>query len=511
MMRSRISTKLMGAVGLSAAVVTSVAVYLMVSAYNRLAVSDAEAFAQQLSETVKSSTRYDMLLNQRESIHQIISTVGQQEGIDKVRIYNKEGEIILSTDSADVGQLVDMNAEACYACHAADQPLENLSIRERTRIFEMNGHGRMLGIINPIYNEPSCWQASCHAHGPEQTVLGVLDITVPLGAADRQQRESGMQLMLLMVAAVIGISLIIYFLVKRLVLKPVALLSEATESLASGDLQTRVPVGSDDEIGRLAASFNDMTGRLAEAQRQLFRQDKLASVGRLAAGVAHEINNPLTGVLTYASFLQSKAADQPELKEDLDVIVRETKRCRDIVKGLLDFSRQSVPEKHHVHVSEIVHRSGSIVRNQFSLHRIRLVLDMQEDLPAVHADANQIQQVLVNLLVNSADALGKTGGTVTIQTRAAPEGTLGEPAVQIVVRDTGKGIAPDDLSKIWDPFFTTKGQQGNGLGLAIVWGIIETHHGRIEVESEEGVGTAFTVTLPVVGEQPSAPLIREVA
>ena len=508
-MHARISTKLMTAVALSAVVVTSVAAYLVKSSTSRLAVTDAEAFAQQISETVKSSTRYDMLLNQRESIHQIISTIGQQEGIDKVRIYNKEGEIILSTDSSDIGQLVDMNGEACYACHAADRPLENLSIRERTRIFEMNGSGRMLGIINPIYNERSCSEASCHAHGPDQTVLGVLDITVPLSAADRQQRESGMALMLLMIAAVVGISLIIWLLVKRLVLRPVALLSKATESLAAGDLQHRVPVDSDDEIGRLASSFNDMTRRLSEAQRQLFRQDKLASVGRLAAGVAHEINNPLTGVLTYASFLQAKAEDQPEMKEDLDVIVRETKRCRDIVKGLLDFSRQSVPEKHHVHLSEIVYRAGSIVRNQFSLHRIRLVLDLQEDLPAVHADANQIQQVLVNLLVNAADAMGKAGGTVTIETRAAPPDTLGTEAAQVVVRDTGSGIESDDLSRIWEPFFTTKGQQGNGLGLAIVWGIIESHHGRIEVESERGVGTAFTITLPVAGDQPSTPLIRE--
>ncbi len=508
-MRSRISYKLMGAVGLSAAVVTSVAAYLILNSYSRLAIADAEAFAQQISETVKSSTRYDMLLNQRESIHQIISTIGRQEGIDKVRIFNKEGEIILSTDSSDIGHLVDMNAEACYACHAADRPLENLSIRERTRIFETNGSGRMLGIINPIYNEESCWSAACHSHGQEQTVLGVLDITVPLSAADRQQRESGMVLMLLMVAAVITISLIIWLLVKQLVLKPVALLSEATESLAAGEMEHRVPVNSDDEIGRLAASFNEMTGRLSEAQRQLYRQDKLASVGRLAAGVAHEINNPLTGVLTYASFLQAKATDQPELKEDLDVIVRETKRCRDIVKGLLDFSRQSVPEKRHVHLSEIVYRAGSIVRNQFSLHRIRLLLDLQEDLPAVHADANQIQQVLVNLLVNAADAMGKEGGTVTIEARAAPSGTLDSEAVQIVVRDTGKGIDPADVSRIWEPFFSTKGQQGNGLGLAIVWGIIETHHGRIEVESEKGVGTTFTVTLPVAGDQPSSPLIRE--
>lgn len=508
-MRSRISYKLMGAVGLSAAVVTSVAAYLILTSYTRLAVSDAEAFALQISETVKSSTRYDMLLNQRESIHQIISTIGRQEGIDKVRIFNKEGEIILSTDSSDIGHLVDMNGEACYACHAADQPLENLSIRERTRIFEMNGSGRMLGIINPIYNEESCWGASCHAHGQEKTVLGVLDITVPLKGADRQQRESGMQLMLLMVAAVTAICLIMWLLVKRLVLRPVALLSAATESLAAGEMEHRVPVDSDDEIGRLASSFNEMIGRLAEAQRQLYRQDKLASVGRLAAGVAHEINNPLTGVLTYASFLQTKAADQPELKEDLDVIVRETKRCRDIVKGLLDFSRQSVPEKHHVHLGEIVYRAGSIVRNQFALHKIRLVVDLQEDLTPVHADANQIQQVLVNLLVNSADAMGKDGGTVTIETHTAPAKILGTEAVQVVVRDTGKGIDPEAMSRIWDPFFTTKGQQGNGLGLAIVWGIIETHHGRIEVDSEVGAGTAFTITLPVAGDRPSSPLIRE--
>ncbi len=499
-------------VGVSAAVVTGLAAILVLRSYSRLALADAESFAQQLSETVRSSTRYDMLLNQRESIHQIISTIGAQESIDKVRIFNKEGEIILSTDSADVGTLVDMNTEACYACHAADRPLESLSIRDRTRVFDGPDGNRMLGIINPIYNEPSCWQSECHAHDSDQTVLGVLDITVPLDALDRQQKASGLQLILLMIAAVLTISLILWYFVERYVLRRVSVLVAATQQVAGGDMKHRVPVTNDDELGRLAQSFNGMTEKLAEAQRQLVQSDKLASVGRLAAGVAHEINNPLTGVLTYASFLAARADEYPELKDDLDVVVRETKRCREIVKSLLDFSRQSVPEKKQVHLSEIIYRSGSIVRNQFALHRIRLVMDLREDLPALMADGNQLQQVLVNLLVNAADAMPREGGTVTIRTR--PEGDSPTPErVVLSVADTGCGMPGDRLTKIFEPFYTTKGQKGNGLGLAIVWGIVESHHGSIHVHSQEGVGTEFVITLPVsepsgTTPRPPAPTVQ---
>jgi two-component system NtrC family sensor kinase len=364
-----------------------------------------------------------------------------------------------------------------------------------------------LGIINPIYNEPGCWQSSCHAHVSDQKVLGVLDITMSLAEVDRGMNASQMRLLMFAIIAIAAVSLIIYLLVQGLVLKPLSQIVAATKHVATGDLNYIIKLKKRDEIGALAQSFNDMTGQLAETQRQLYQSEKLASVGRLAAGVAHEINNPLTGVLTYSSFLLKRANGNAEIKDDLEVIVRETKRCREIVKDLLDFARQSPPEKHAVHINDIVGHSVRIVQNQLEMHHIKLEQNLQADLPMINADANQLQQVLVNLLVNADDAIGENGGMLTLTTQlheAAANGAADLPAtqyVQIKVSDTGCGIPAENLPKLFEPFFSTKGQRGNGLGLAVVWGIIEKHNGKINVESEVGKGTTFKILLPVDEEK----------
>jgi two-component system NtrC family sensor kinase len=502
-MQNKISYKLIAAVGLVSVVIIGIFAYLILNSHQQQLIAELERSAHQLSETVKSSTRYDMLLNQRESVHRIINTIGMQKGIEKVRIFNKEGAIIYSTDSLDVGALVDKKTEACYACHAADRPLERLPISETTRIFQV-AENRTLGVINPIYNEPSCWQSDCHAHSESQKVLGVLDITMPLKEIDTGMAASQMRLILFALIAIAAVSLMIYLLVERIVLKPVSQIVKATERVAAGDLNYTVQLRKNDEIGELAKSFNDMTRKLSETQRQLYQSDKLASVGRLAAGVAHEINNPLTGVLTYSSFLLKRASDQPELREDLEVIVRETKRCRDIVKGLLDFARQSQPEKRPAAINAIIGQAVRIVQNQLMIRHVQVKQNLQEQVPPMNVDANQIQQVLVNLLLNANDAIDEKGGVITISTKAARNGgpraddaAAAKGSVEIKVSDTGAGIPRENLQKIFEPFFTTKGQKGTGLGLAVVWGIIEKHGGRVTVESEVGKGTTFSILLPV--------------
>jgi two-component system NtrC family sensor kinase len=501
-MLTRISYKLIVAVGSVALIIIGIFAYGILNAHQQQLISEVRRSAHQLSETVKNSTRYDMLLNQRESVHRIITTIGKQDGIKKVRIFNKDGAIIFSTDPQDAGQMVDTKAEACYACHAANRPLERLPISERTRIFRLPGSGRIFGIINPIYNEPSCWQSDCHAHQPAQKVLGVLDISMSLDEVDRDMQSSQRRLLLLGIVAIAAVSAMIYLLVNRIVLKPVSEIVAATHKVAAGDLQYTIALPKRDEIGMLAQSFNAMTQKLSEAQRQVYQSQKLAAVGQLAAGVAHEINNPLTGVLSYSSFLLKRAADTPEFKEDLEVIVRETQRCRGIVKGLLDFARQSPPEKRASDINEIVERAIRIVHTQLAAHRVELQKTLRADLPVVHTDANQIQQVIVNLLLNANDAIGEEGGTITLTTSVnTHDGATQAPArhVEITVSDTGCGIPTANLQRIFDPFFSTKGPKGTGLGLAVAWGIIEKHNGRIEVESTTGKGTTFRILLPIGG------------
>jgi two-component system NtrC family sensor kinase len=498
-MVTRISYKLIVAVGSVALVIIGIFSFVTLRASQKQLISELRLSANQLSETVKSSTRYDMLLNQRESVHRIITTIGKQEGIQKVRIFNKEGAIIVSTDPADVGRMVDKKAEACYACHAANQPLEKLEIPDRTRIFRPTGGDRILSIINPIYNEQSCWQSDCHAHDPGKKVLGVVDISMSLRDVDRETQAGQNRMLLFGVVAIASVSLMIYLLVNQIVLKPTHEIVAATRKVAAGDLNYKIALNKRDEIGQLASSFNEMTQKLSEAQRQVYQSQKLAAVGQLAAGVAHEINNPLTGVLSYSSFLLKRAQDKPEFKEDLEVIVRETKRCRGIVQGLLDFARQSPPEKHDSDIGEIFERAIRIVQTQIDPLRVELKKDVRADLPKIYADANQIQQVLVNLLLNANDAMGENGGTLMLTAQLAEDGATA-PAqhekIEIRVSDTGCGIAPENLPKIFDPFFSTKGPKGTGLGLAVAWGIVEKHNGRIEVESEAGKGTTFRILLP---------------
>jgi two-component system NtrC family sensor kinase len=496
-MTTKISYKLIVAVGAVAMVIIGIFAFVILDAHQTQLISELSRSADQLSKTVKSSTKYDMLMNQQESVHRIITTIGKQDGIQKVRIFNKEGAIIFSTDPSDHNQMVDKKAEACYACHAANQPLEQLEIPNRTRIFQPPGSDRILSIIDPIYNEPSCMQSNCHE--PTKKVLGVLDISMKLGEVDKGMRESRNRLLLFGIVAIAAVSLMIYLLVNRIVLKPIHAIVAATQKVAAGDLHYKIALHKKDEIGMLAHSFNEMTQKLSEAQRQVYQTQKLAAVGQLAAGVAHEINNPLTGVLSYSSFLLKRAEDKPEFKEDLEVIVRETKRCRGIVKGLLDFSRQSAPEKHKSEVNEIVDRAVRIVQTQLEDRRVSLALDISPELPKIQADANQIQQVVVNLLLNANDAV-EPGGGITLTTGFASDGSTPQGTgkeVEIRIQDTGCGIPAANLQKIFDPFFSTKGPKGTGLGLAVAWGIIEKHGGRIEVESEVGKGTTFRILLPI--------------
>lgn len=621
-MFKKIGFKLILVVGITAVVIIGIFSYYNIKSHSNALIAEVERHANQLSETVKHSTRYDMLLNQRERLHNIINTIGEQPGIQSVRVLNKVGEIIYSSHENDIGKMVDKNAESCYVCHNANEPLQRLPIKERTRIFKplpesahSENPSRVLGIITPIYNEPSCYEADCHAHEKEQTVLGVLDITISLQDVDEQIEQSEIDTVIFALSAVIVFSLLLWFVVKRWVDKPVKDLVTATHEVGTGNLNYTINEKRNDEFGLLAKSFNNMTQKLSEARIQLFQSDKMASLGRLAAGVAHEINNPLTGVLTYSSFLLKKTENNPEIHNDLKVIVRETKRSREIVKSLLDFARQSVPKKNPVNITDVIEKSISVVENQLAINHIELKKNLKQDLPLITLDSNQMQQVFINLLVNASDAIGKKGGTITISTdliKLSPYGIThikkatcpkrhdlmdneikidGMPSIklkvyssgrtgfinldpvygrhhhlinwnlnpndlrvvcpecetsllnshkcpecaalaysievpsqgniegclsndcswqkwdfvdagglkeycEIKISDTGIGIPKENLPKIFEPFYSTKGQKGTGLGLSVIWGIIDNHNGTIKVDSEINKGTTFTIHIP---------------
>jgi len=499
-MGTRIGTRLIIGAGIVSALVIGVMSVLIQRSHNEELVALLTRNAHQLGETIKSSTHYDMLENRREGLHRQIRTMGtlQGEGIRKVRLFNKEGRIMFSSDSAEIGTAVDKRGEACYACHAEGKPLERLDINARARIFKDVDGSRVLGIINPIPNETSCYTADCHAHSAQQSVLGVLDVNVSLADADREMAHGRRVMVELAALAILCSSFIIWWLNRKLVVRPVEALVEGVRRVAGGDFSTSIRVEGHHELGHLAEAFNSMTRKITETQAQLAQADKLASVGRLAAGIAHEINNPLTGVLTYASLLAKRLPPEDSSREDVEVIIRETKRCRSIIKELLDFARPTPPARRATDLNEVIRHSLAVVMNQLSLNRINLALDLGEALPDAYADGNQIQQVIVNLILNAADAVEPGKGQIRLVTRALDPGF-----VEFRIEDNGSGIQPEDLPHLFEPFFSTKGNRGTGLGLAVSWGIVESHAGTIEVQSEPGKGTGFSIRIPTHKPDPA--------
>lgn len=482
-------------------------------------------WALRTSDLIKRSTRYSMLENRREDIYQTINTLGSEPGIQAIRIYNKRGEITYSTVDSEVGKYVNMNAEACNACHQPGKPLPTNGNAALTRIFYSPKGYRVLGVITPIKNEPSCYNAPCHEHPANQTVLGVLDVMLPLKAMDasltqlRRYSYIGGTLMVLSVTLFAGI--FIWIMVNI----PVRKLTEGTHEITKGNLDHRIEVHSSDEIGDLADSFNKMTEELGRARDELtewaqtleerveqktdelrralsnmVQMEKMASLGKLAASVAHELNNPLAGILAYAKLLKKKLA-KGDLSEDsikgingeLGMIADESARCGNIVNNLLLFSRQKVGEFQPQDLGPIIEQSLKLIAHHLAMNNVKPEVEVPDAPVESICDPQQIEQALIALEINAIEAMPE-GGTLRVAMRRLEN----EKEIELKVIDNGIGISEEDLEHIFEPFFTTKKDgKGTGLGLAVVHGIIERHNGRIDVDSKQGIGTTFTITLPL--------------
>jgi two-component system NtrC family sensor kinase len=314
------------------------------------------------------------------------------------------------------------------------------------------------------------------------------------------------------------ILLVILFFITSTIIRPLQNMVFATNKIASGDMNYKVDINFQDEIGQLAQSYNQMTEALKIANQKLIQwgktlekrveertkelqdmqdsmiqSEKMASLGKIAAGVAHEINNPLTSILINTHLMMEKTPEESALQENLNMISEETSRCSDIVKGLLEFARQNPPLKSYVNINGIVKTVIGILEKQVTLKNIQILKKLEEKLPPIEVDASKIKQVFWNLIINAAEAMPE-GGMLTICSRLSRS----EEFIEIEFLDTGIGISHEQKKKLFDPFFTTKGG-GTGLGLAVSYGIIEQHQGKIEVKSQLSQGSSFTVSLPVKG------------
>ena len=484
--------------------------------------------ADQLSRSITSATWHAMLDDDRKAAYEMMRVIADKQGVDRIRMFNREGRLVFSTDVNERPNVTIRSNEVCIGCHATTPVLAKPAVDSRVRYATSPDGIKTLNMVTAIHNEPSCSNASCHAHLATTKVLGILDVALRLDPVQRQTRAVTLQTILSTVIVVlIGAAFVILF-TQRFVATPIREVVQGTKALSAVQLDRPIQIRRrSQELDELVDSINRMRERLKiavddlnemqqtleskvverseqlrAAQRKLLQADRLASLGQLAASVAHEINNPISGVLNLSSLLERLMASgefpagrEAEFRKYLSQISTETARVGRIVTDLLAFSRRSKPQRVPGNLNKLVRSTLRLVGHKLKLVNAETALELQDDLPLVECDPSQIQQVILNLILNGAQAMqAKGGGVLTIRTRLLPEGDN----VEFFVHDTGEGIAPENLAKIFDPFFTTKAEgKGVGLGLAVLYGIVKAHDGEVEVASRRNEGTSFSVTLPL--------------
>jgi two-component system NtrC family sensor kinase len=478
---------------------------LIIRANTQHVMEEITLSAKRTNELFLRSMRQSMLLNRLEDVAQTINTLGSEPGVEGIRIYGKTGSIVFSTDTQEIGHKVNIKAEQCRVCHRSEKPLEFIPEAVRFRNLSSPEGYRVLGVLKSVRNEPACAAPSCHPSPSEQKILGVLDSQFSLEQVDRNILSSRNLMILYSIGAILVIEFFAGLFIMRMVHKRVVKLAEGPREVKKGNLDFSIQVEGNDEIADLARSFNSMVASLKRAEAEnrelshkMIHIAKMASMGKLAATVAHEINNPLGGILTYAKLISRKISEGPMTEEErkaalgyLEAAISEIKRCGSIVKNLLYFSRSSESVMEKVDIHNLIDKSLAITNHHFQINEISTVTKLEAKDPNLIANANQIEQMLVALFINAVEAMPR-GGALTVAT----QDVFDPDALRVSVADNGRGIPEEIRSSIFEPFFTTKeGGHNTGLGLSVVYGIMLSHGGKIEVESEPGRGTTFILTL----------------
>jgi two-component system NtrC family sensor kinase len=500
--------------------------YTLIHTAKENLINEAVKDAASYSDLIKKGIRYDMLTFNREAIQQTIDDLTSAKDIHGIKLFDSKGKIFYSSKPEEVGHQVDMTSRACQGCHAdSAKPSEMLTRGSQWTTYRGKEGYNMLMFIEPIYNEPTCSRASCHVHSPNQRVLGILVSDFSLAAADKNMKDQAVHTTVYALIFMCIISIVLYVILRKFVLKPVSTLSNALGHVAQGNLGRTVTATSADEIGLLVNTFNDMTQELKTArermedwteslkrevakktdalkkyQDKLVQAEKLAALGRLTADLAHEIRNPLTAIGGFARRLY-KGAESEKEKERAEVIISEVHRLEKILKEVLTFSRDARSHLGKHHLDEFVYDVVNMYEYICIEQSVSVEVMIEKNLPPVLIDKDQVKQALTNLITNALDVMPR-GGTLKIM--AGNEDLNDVRYVFLKVSDTGQGIDEDNLSRIFEPFYTTKKTgHGTGLGLSITRKIVEEHGGFIKAERNPGEGSTFSLYFPQQSEEES--------
>jgi two-component system NtrC family sensor kinase len=481
---------------------------------------------------VESALYKAMLENDQSSLQEILNQINSMSGIDNVSMYDHNNNLAYTSI---LNESTNHSDPDCISCHedlnqmfSPDEKSHRIVDADSECVMNPQiGNVRNLLVRSPILNNPSCSTAECHAHGPNEKVLGSLIIKMPLQGLDNALKESTTDYFLLASMLTGFLILFLILFTNKKIKSPLNDIVRASEAVARGDKSKRLPVKQNQlsDMRMVSVAFNEMldnlqtanlelenwshqleykvqkkSEELGQVQNELINIERIASLGKLSLSVAHEINNPLSGILVYTKLIHKQMSNQNldqdkinSMLKNLKLIESETKRCGDIVKGLLDFSRKGQDGFEPKHVNEILMDTSDLLDHTMKIKDIHFISDFSAKKDLISCSSNQIKQSCLAILVNATEAVGENG-EITVKTMN-PE----ENKIRIEITDNGVGIAEEDIPHIFEPFFSTKTKtSGIGLGLSIVHGIIQSHNGKIEVKSERGIGTTISIILPLI-------------
>jgi len=530
MLRRSLAIKLIFCIAVILILTIGIFAYLNINIQRKYLIEEMQQNALKLSQTIERSIKYDMLTARSDFIQRTLEDIGKQEGIKHIRIFDKKGKIIAAGSLEEIGMIIDRKGEACYTCHSDREPLKRLSSLDKTRIFELDKGYRVLGVINPIYNEPSCYNDACHFHPKSQNVLGVMDILISLARFDEQTGTSRRQMIIYFLFTFLFISASISLFIFLFVNTPIRRLIEGTRKIAGGDLDYRIGSYHSDEIGELGRSFDEMTGELRKSQEEIEQWNlKLRNEVKRATEKLKKTNVKLNKANEKLQELDNMKSDFMRrmehgsrshlavIKSCLSLVLGEyysrlNKQQKDLIKTakrrsstllellddiLLLSYRKSVEAVYHmepVRLGDVVQKAVDDIQAQAQKKNIVIDVQIPSDFPQVLADKVALNEVFSNLL-NNAVKYTRERGAVNVFAKEK------RSFVEINVSDTGIGIASEHLPEIFHEFYRAPNAksykiEGTGLGLAIVKEIVEAHGGDLKVKSELGKGSIFTILLP---------------